>query len=61
MAKPRQILGISLAPEVATAFKGEAQRRGITAKCLFEELWEQYPSVRPKADQRSSRRRKFGG
>ncbi len=53
--KARKIIGISLSPEVAVAFKGEAERRGITAKRLFEELWARYSPPRPSEGRKASR------
>lgn len=38
----RQIIGVSLPPDVARAFKEEAARRGISLRKLFEELWAAY-------------------
>ena len=38
----RQILGISLDPESANAFKAEAARLGITSKDLFKKMWDLY-------------------
>lgn len=43
----RQIVGISMAPEMAREFKAEAGRRGISLRALFEELWASY-SAAPK-------------
>jgi hypothetical protein len=40
--KERQILGISLTPEVAQAFKAEAARKGVSPNKLFMELWQDY-------------------
>jgi len=59
--KARKIVGISLSPEVAIAFKGEAERRGITAKHLFEELWAHYSPPRPPEDRRVPRTRQMRG
>jgi hypothetical protein len=39
---PRQIVGFSLAPEMAREVKAEAGRRGVSLKALFEELWQLY-------------------
>lgn len=44
----RQIVGISLPPDVARSFKAEAARRGVSLKELFEEMWELYGKS-PKA------------
>lgn len=38
----RQIVGISLPPEVASQFKMEAARRGISIRTLFLEMWAKY-------------------
>jgi hypothetical protein len=43
----RQILGISLTPEMARAVKGEAARRGLSLRKLFEEIWSEYEKTRP--------------
>jgi hypothetical protein len=37
---PRQILGFSLTHELARRVKSEAERRDITLRQLFEELWD---------------------
>lgn len=42
MAQNRQIVGISLPPATAKAFKEEAKRRNIAVRTLFEELWAGY-------------------
>lgn len=42
MAQNRQIVGISLPPATAKAFKEEAKRRKISVRKLFEELWAGY-------------------
>jgi hypothetical protein len=39
---PRQIIGISLHPDVVAAFKAEAARRNIAVKTLFLEMWDSY-------------------
>lgn len=38
----RQIVGISLSPEMAAAVKDEAARRKVSLRKLFEEMWEGY-------------------
>jgi len=38
----RQLVGFSLAPELARAVKTEAARRGVSLRKLFEEMWSQY-------------------
>lgn len=38
----RQIVGISLSPEMAAAVKNEAARRKVSLRKLFEEMWEGY-------------------
>ena len=40
--KPRQIVGFSLDPDLASEVKAEAGRRNIPLKKLFEELWALY-------------------
>jgi hypothetical protein len=40
--QPRQIVGLSLSPEVAAELKMEAARRGISIRKLFLEMWTQY-------------------
>lgn len=47
--KPRQIVGISLTPELASKVKAEAGRRNIALKKLFEEMWEIYEKQSRKA------------
>jgi hypothetical protein len=39
---PRKIIGISLSPELASKVKAEADRRHISLRRLFEELWTCY-------------------
>jgi hypothetical protein len=41
-ARHRQIVGISLPPEIATKFKQEAARRGVSVRKLFLEMWDAY-------------------
>ena len=38
----RQIVGVSLSPEMAKAFKTEAASRGMSVRKLFEEMWSAY-------------------
>jgi len=38
----RKIVGFSLAPEMAAAVKAEAEKRKISLRKLFEEMWEGY-------------------
>lgn len=38
----RQIIGFSLAPELARSVKAEAARRGLSLKALMEEFWDLY-------------------
>lgn len=45
--RDRQILGISLPPEVAQEVKTEAARRNITMRALFIEMWEGFKSKKP--------------
>lgn len=40
--RARQIVGISLPPQVAQAFKAEARRRCMPIRELFQELWTAY-------------------
>lgn len=44
----RKIVGISLPPKTATAFKAEAKRRGLSLRKLFEEMWTSY-QAKPKS------------
>ncbi|MEG8021778.1 Eco57I restriction-modification methylase domain-containing protein [Sphingomonas aerolata] len=46
MAQNRQIVGISLPPATAKAFKEEAKRRNIAVRTLFQELWAGYSPQR---------------
>jgi hypothetical protein len=41
-ATPRQIVGLSLDPATAKAFKAEAVARGVSVRKLFEEMWTAY-------------------
>lgn len=43
----RQILGISLSPDMAREVKTEAASRGVTLRTLFEELWAEYRKTKP--------------
>lgn len=63
MAQPRQIVGISLPPETARAFKAEAERRGIPIRQLFQELWSAYsaPRLVSGADRNSGRTKRLLG
>jgi len=38
----RQIVGLSLSPEVAAELKMEAARRGLSIRDLFLEMWTEY-------------------
>jgi hypothetical protein len=38
----RQIVGVSLDPAIAKAFKAEAVQRGLSVRKLFEEMWALY-------------------
>jgi cyclopropane fatty-acyl-phospholipid synthase-like methyltransferase len=40
--KNRQIIGLSLSPEMAREVKEEAARRGTSIRKMFEELWGNY-------------------
>jgi len=46
---PRQIVGLSLDPATAKAFKAEAASRGLSVRSLFEEMWENYKATAKKA------------
>jgi hypothetical protein len=46
---PRQILGFSLAPEMAGKVKVEAAQRNLSLRKLFEEMWELYQKQRKSA------------
>ena len=46
--RPRQIIGVSLSPEMATAVKVEATRRRISLRKLFEEMWSDYRAKHPE-------------
>ena len=43
---PRQIVGLSLSPELATKVKIEAAERGLSLRKLFEEMWDSYQKNR---------------
>jgi RecB family endonuclease NucS len=45
----RQILGISVAPELAREVKTEAAARGMSLRKLFEEMWAGYKATSQKA------------
>jgi hypothetical protein len=47
----RQIVGLSLSPELATKFKTEAAGRGLSLRRLFEEMWSIYEQERAKGRQ----------
>lgn len=38
----RQIVGFSLAPDLAREVKAEAAQRGMSLRKLFEEVWQLY-------------------
>jgi hypothetical protein len=42
LVRARQIVGISLPPDTAQAFKAEARRRRMPIRRLFQELWARY-------------------
>jgi hypothetical protein len=44
----RQVVGLSLDTATAEAFKAEAERRGLSVKGLFTEMWALYAKHRPK-------------
>lgn len=39
---PRQIVGVSLPPDIARDFKEEAARQGISVRQLFLKMWASY-------------------
>lgn len=39
---PRQIVGISLTPEMAREVKAYAGESGLSLRKLFEEMWQSY-------------------
>lgn len=41
-ARPRQIVGFSLDPEMAREVKAAAATKGLSLKKLFEEIWRVY-------------------
>jgi hypothetical protein len=43
----RQIVGFSLAPDMARAVKTEAARRGLSLRKMFEEMWSLYEKAKP--------------
>jgi hypothetical protein len=45
----RQIVGFSLAPDLAAKVKSEAARRKIKLRSLFEEMWMLYQEARKSA------------
>lgn len=45
----RQIVGFSLAPDLAAKVKVEAARRQLTLRKLFEEMWTLYQDARKTA------------
>lgn len=47
MQRQRQIVGLSLPPETARAFKEEAKRKSVSVRKLFEEMWADY-QAKPK-------------
>jgi hypothetical protein len=42
----RQIIGISLGPDMARAVKTEAERRDVSLRKLFEEMWSLYEETK---------------
>ncbi|MFN3746893.1 MAG: hypothetical protein ACK4TL_19510 [Hyphomicrobiaceae bacterium] len=44
----RQIIGLSLSPELATDVKLEAARRRLSLRKLFEEMWSEYRAQHPE-------------
>lgn len=45
---PRQIIGVSMNPDMAADVKREASKRGITIRKLFEEMWAEYGKTKQK-------------
>lgn len=41
-ARPRQIVGISLSPEMAREVKAYAGENGLSLRKLFEDMWQTY-------------------
>ena len=41
-SRPRQIVGISLDPEMAREVKAYAGQNGLSLKALFEDMWQIY-------------------
>jgi hypothetical protein len=46
--RPRQIVGFSLSPDLASQVKIEAAARGLSLRDLFSELWTLYTAKRAK-------------
>jgi hypothetical protein len=44
---PRQIVGISLAPEMASEVKAYAGKHGLSLRKLFEDMWRIYKKQNP--------------
>jgi hypothetical protein len=40
--RERQVVGVSLPPDVARAFKAEAAQRTMSLRNLFIEIWTEY-------------------
>ena len=40
--KPRKIIGVSMAPDLAVKVKEEAAREGVSIRKLFERMWDAY-------------------
>lgn len=45
--RPRQIIGISLPPDIAADVKMEAARRNVSLRQLFQEMWTLYMNKKP--------------
>jgi hypothetical protein len=46
--RPRQIVGFSLSPDLASQVKIEAASRGLSLRDLFTELWGLYKAKKQK-------------
>ena len=42
----RKIIGFSMSPSLAVEVKGEAAKRGLSLRKLFEEMWVLYKESR---------------
>ena len=46
--RPRQIIGFSLSPDLASQVKMEAAARGLSLRDLFTEIWGLYKAKKQK-------------